>query len=157
MLKIIISYRMEDINRSLQIALVGYGKMGQKIAAVSCEREHAIEIIIDPLFDGVDGAPVINNGTLYCEKNSSSLVGANLKKENIDVIIDFSTAKAVKQNVSRYCALGIPVVIGTTGWAGQGHAIPKRLAAAGVPCVYGSNFSIGIYLFSKLAAFATKS
>ncbi len=165
MLKIIISYRMANNNRRLRIALVGYGKMGQNIATIARERFHVVETIIDPRIDSAD---VSNAGSSV--KKSRSLAGAGLQKESTDVIIDFSTAWAIKQNIDTYCALGIPVVIGTTGWVFMeidtskggmvaetaGNVIPRQLQTTGIPCVYGSNFSIGVYLFSELVAFAAE-
>ena len=153
---------MANNNRSLRIALVGYGKMGQNIAAVSRERHHTIGAIIDPFIDSADVSNAGNSA-----KRFRSLAEAELQKENIDVIIDFSTAEALVQNIDMYCALDIPVVIGTTGKANTGESasqklVPakdialKRLDAAGVPHVYGSNFSIGVYLFSELAGFAAE-
>ena len=127
--------------------------MGQNIASVSRKRNHTIEAAIDPYIKTV---AVSEDGNEASINKARSLKGAELQKEDIDVIIDFSTAGAVKQNIDTYCALGIPVVIGTTGLGGKYQIIQKRLAAEGVASVYGSNFSVGVYLFSELAAFAAE-
>ncbi|MDE3154591.1 MAG: dihydrodipicolinate reductase [Acidobacteriota bacterium] len=72
----------------------------------------------------------------------------------VDVAIDFSTADAVVANLPALARLGIPAVIGTTGW--QAHQAELRRVAqeAGIGVVAAPNFSTGVVLFEALAEYA---
>src|SRR6185295_2845075 len=85
--------------------------------------------------------------------------GAGLTPESfqgIDVAIDFSNAAAVPADAERIAALGVPLVVGTTGW---GNELPRVRAAVerhGAGLLYGANFSIGVQVFYRLAEAAAR-
>jgi len=81
-----------------ELAIVGYGKMGKLIEQLAPEYGFAVALKLD-------------------EFNNAAFEG--LTPENfrgIDVAIDFSIPSAVLGNVERIAALGVNMVIGTTGW-----------------------------------------
>ena len=71
---------------------------------------------------------------------------------HVDVAIDFSTAAAFVENFPKLAAMGLDVVVGTTGWQGHEPALRQVAAAAGVGVVAAANFSPGVALFAQLAA-----
>ncbi len=71
------------------------------------------------------------------------------------VVIDFSTPKSAIQ-AAEYCAkYRIPLVSGTTGFTEEEMDKFKSYATH-IPMLYASNFSIGIFLMSKLIKMADK-
>ena len=74
-----------------------------------------------------------------------------------DAAIDFTRPDAVRANVERCVAAGVPCVVGTTGlgdddWA----ALDKQAREAGVPCLYAPNFALGAVLMMRFAAEASQ-
>jgi len=108
----------------MNIALIGYGKMGKEIESIAKERKHNISLIID-----LD--------------NTNDLNSENLK--NIDVAIEFTNANSAPNNYKICFDDNIPVVSGTT-------AIPKNIFIEIENQVknnnntffWASNFSIGV-------------
>lgn len=112
---------------SLRIALLGYGRMGKTIEELAQRRGHAI----------------ILRATRHSPATAAALSGA-------DVAMDFSCAEAVAYHGALCSEVGIPLVIGTTGWNLDDAFI--RSVAERIPVVIGANFSVGIAIVSRLAA-----
>jgi 4-hydroxy-tetrahydrodipicolinate reductase len=113
----------------MNIALIGYGKMGHEIEEVAKKRGHIIKLIVD-----VD--------------NSSDLNSANLKV--IDSAIEFSSPQSAFNNISVCLASGIPVVSGTTGWMKDYVSAAEMCRKNGTSFIHASNFSIGVNLLFRL-------
>lgn len=112
----------------MNIALIGFGKMGREIAALAIERGHTIVLTID-----------INN--------VSDLNPENLKRA--DVAIEFSSPDAAFGNIITCLKSGTPVVSGTTGWLNQLDEAVRVCEEHNSGLFYASNFSIGVnILFS---------
>lgn len=79
----------------MNIALIGYGRMGRTIEALGKQQGIAFPLVID-----------LNN--------SDDLNADNLK--DIDVAIEFSIPESAPANILACIDLGVPVVSGTTGW-----------------------------------------
>ena len=79
----------------MNIALIGYGRMGHEIESIAVKRGHIIKLTVD-------------------QANENDLNNANLT--GIDVAIEFSSPEAAFNNIHRCLSEGIPVVSGTTGW-----------------------------------------
>ena len=116
----------------MNLALIGYGKMGRLIEELAIARGHRVTFKVD-IDENRDG---------------QALTEQNLR--GVDVAIDFTTPDAVLRSVERVTALGVNMVVGTTGWMDQLDAIRSMVEAKGVGFVYGSNFSIGVNLFFQL-------
>ena len=116
-----------------RLALVGYGRMGRMVAELA--PAHGFEVAV----------------TLASADNPG---GAGLTAERlagVEVAIDFSIAAAVPGNVERLAALGIPVVVGATGWGAELPQVRAAVERSGSGLVYGANFSVGVQIFYRLA------
>jgi 4-hydroxy-tetrahydrodipicolinate reductase len=74
--------------------------------------------------------------------------------QGIDVAIDFSTAPAVPETVERLAPLGVPLVVGTTGWQESLPRVRETVERHQAGFLHGANFSVGVQVFYKLAAAA---
>ncbi|MBC7616859.1 MAG: 4-hydroxy-tetrahydrodipicolinate reductase [Pedobacter sp.] len=113
----------------MNIALLGYGKMGQIIERFATERGHDIVLKI-----GIE--------------NLEDFTKENLEKA--DVAIDFSAPNAAVSNIYKCFEAGLPVVVGTTGWYGNLQQIKNDCLKSNNTLLYGSNFSVGVNLFFHL-------
>lgn len=68
-----------------------------------------------------------------------------------EVLIDFSHASALDRALDLATQHNIDLVIGTTGWNDRVDDVRKRVDAAGIACVYASNFSPGANVVFALA------
>jgi 4-hydroxy-tetrahydrodipicolinate reductase len=80
--------------------------------------------------------------------------GDALDPDGHDAAVDFTTPDAVVANVGRCLAAGVPCVVGTTGFDATKLDAPAR--AAGVPCLFAPNFTLGAVLMMRFAAEAAK-
>ena len=70
-----------------------------------------------------------------------------------DIAIDFTRPDAVRGNVERCLAAGIPCVVGTTGLGPRGpRALDALARERGVACFVAPNFAIGAVLMMRFAA-----
>jgi 4-hydroxy-tetrahydrodipicolinate reductase len=116
----------------MKIALIGYGKMGRMVEELAISRGHIVVFKAD-----IEG-----------NEQGQALTAENLR--GVDVALDFSIPDAVLRNVEKISALGISMVVGTTGWWSQMDTARMMIDRHGVGFVYGSNFSIGVNLFFQL-------
>jgi 4-hydroxy-tetrahydrodipicolinate reductase len=114
-----------------KLAIVGYGKMGRMIETLAPEYGFSVDARVD-VNDDVRAAT------------------------GCDVAIEFSMPEAAVANVGKLAALGVPVVIGTTGWLGEMDRLRALIAASGTALVWSPNFSIGVNVFSRLVQEAAK-
>ena len=71
-----------------------------------------------------------------------------------ETMVDFTVPEAVESNVSAALALGLPCVIGTTGFD---HARVNELARErGVACFHAPNFALGAVLMMRFAREAAR-
>ncbi len=119
----------------MKIALLGYGKMGHEIESVALDAGHTI----------VGAFDINQRATLDALRESGAVVA-----------IDFSQASAVETNVRLCGKAGIPIVIGTTGWDASQEKVRRMVSEAGIGCVAGSNFSIGVNLFLQIVRSASR-
>ncbi|MFC7525211.1 4-hydroxy-tetrahydrodipicolinate reductase [Parapedobacter sp. GCM10030251] len=110
----------------MNIALLGYGKMGRLIEKFALQRGHHIHLIVD-------------------ENNRSDIGPADL--EGADVAIDFSQPEAAVANIDLCFEADVPIVVGTTGWYHRLEDVKKRCLDGNKTLMYGSNFSIGVNVF----------
>jgi 4-hydroxy-tetrahydrodipicolinate reductase len=113
----------------MNIAIIGYGRMGHEIESAALNRGHFIKLIVD-------------KDNLH-DLNSLSI-------RDIDVVIEFTTPETAFENVVKCLEMKVPVVCGTTGWL-------KDYDRAVVACnensssfIRSSNFSIGVNILFRL-------
>ncbi len=113
----------------MNIALIGYGKMGHEIERIAKERGHNIVAIID-----------VNNMDDF---NSPAFKSA-------DVAIEFSTPASALNNYKQCFAANVPVVAGTTGWLEHMDEVKKACDEENQTFFYASNYSLGVNIFFVL-------
>lgn len=114
----------------LKVALLGYGKMGHKIAQLAKKNDIAICCTIDP-------------------KNTNDNIAYRSLNE-AEVLIDFSVPEAVLDNVKKAADLKKNLVIGTTAWYSKMPEIEEIAKKAEIGIIWGSNFSVGMNVFYNL-------
>ena len=112
------------------LAIVGYGKMGKLIEQLAPEYGFTVALKLDEF----------NNA------NFEGITAENFR--GMDAAIDFSIPQAVAENTRAIAALGVNLVIGTTGW--QEHLDEVRKSAASIGLVWSPNFSVGVNAFVRL-------
>ena len=116
----------------MKIAQIGGGKMGKIVAEVAREKSYEIVTVLD-----------LTEAELDAQGLSEQLKGA-------DVVIDFTSASAVRRNVEACVLAGVPLVEGTTGWNDQREDIERLVRQRMGAMVFGANFSIGVNLFYRI-------
>ena len=109
----------------MNIALLGYGRMGKAIERIALERGHSIVCIVDK------------------EQQEGSIAKA-------DVAINFSVPDAAVSNIKEAFDHDVAVVCGTTGWLEALDEVHQHCAKKKSAFLYASNFSVGVNLFFKL-------
>jgi len=109
----------------MNIALLGYGRMGKSIEAIALKRGHSIVL-------------KVNNDT------------DKLDFSNTDVAIDFSLPSTAVHNIKAALSADVPVISGTTGWLDNYDDIKAFCKAQNGSFIYASNFSLGVNLFFEL-------
>lgn len=115
----------------MNIALLGYGRMGKEIEKIARTREHTIIHKIQ--------------GDLQ-----------NYDFTNVDVAIDFSIPTAAFQNITHCIQHQIPVISGTTGWLEKYDEVVHLCEKENGAFIYASNFSLGVNIFFEMNAYLAK-
>lgn len=110
----------------MNIALIGYGKMGKAIEQIALAQGHQVILKID----------LDNSGMLTTE---------NLQKA--DVAIEFTGPQSAVNNILACLDAGIPVVSGSTGWLEHSKLVTDHCSKLNGTLLYASNFSIGVNIF----------
>lgn len=76
--------------------------------------------------------------------------------EGADAAVDFTQPDAVAANVERCLELGVPVIVGTTGWESEREGVDAAARERGVAVFVAPNFSIGAVLMMRFAAEAAR-
>ena len=113
----------------MNIALIGYGKMGKAIEVIAVERGHTVGLKIDI-------------------SNLDQFTAANLQQ--CDVAIEFTGPETAAENITRCVDAGVPIVCGSTGWLHQLETETHHCKEVDGALLYASNFSIGVNLFFEL-------
>ena len=109
----------------MNIALLGYGKMGKAIETLAIKRGHQI--------------------VLKVSKDTSDYT-----LKNVDVAIDFSLPTSAFKNISNCIQQHIPVISGTTGWLEKYDDIVSLCNDNNGTFLYASNFSLGVNIFFEV-------
>jgi 4-hydroxy-tetrahydrodipicolinate reductase len=122
----------------VKIAIVGYGKMGRMIERFAVERGHEVALKLD-------------------EFNNANFEGITARNfQTIDVAIDFSIPSAAVGNIERIAALGVNIVIGTTGWLDQIDHVRAVVEQSQTGLIWSPNYSVGVNAFFRVVAEAAK-
>ena len=116
----------------MNIALLGYGRMGRQI-------EHEAQAL---------------GHTIVARIEAAQLAELEDLRGTDTVVIEFTRPEAALENVMTCLDLGLPIVSGTTGWQQQVSKARDYCLARGGAFLYASNFSPGVQLmlaFTRLA------
>ncbi len=113
----------------MNVAIIGYGKMGHEIERILLERGHNVGVIID-----------VNNR----EDLKSEAFAA------VDVAIEFTTPETAYHNLKACLEAGVAVVSGTTGWLNHYAEIVELCKLREGALFYASNYSLGVNLMFRL-------
>jgi len=113
----------------MNIAIIGYGKMGKMVETIAAERGHRIVLAID-----ID--------------NLHDFTPENLGKAQI--AIEFTKPATAFVNVSRCIEYGVPIVSGSTGWYDRLDEIKRLCTAHNGSMLCASNFSLGVNVFFEI-------
>jgi 4-hydroxy-tetrahydrodipicolinate reductase len=109
----------------MNIALLGYGRMGKSIEAIALQRKHQI--------------------TLKVSDSTS-----NYDFSKTDVAIDFSIPSVAIFNIKKALDAGVPVISGTTGWLDHYEDVLDYCKLKNGTFLYASNFSLGVNVFFEI-------
>jgi 4-hydroxy-tetrahydrodipicolinate reductase len=113
----------------MNIALVGYGRMGHEVEEMAVRLGHQIVIKID----------IDNQNEFTTEKFA-----------NADVVIEFTTPETAFRNIVKCLEMPKPVVSGTTGWLKNYDEVVKICRKNGTSFIHSSNFSIGVNILFRI-------
>jgi 4-hydroxy-tetrahydrodipicolinate reductase len=113
----------------MNIALIGYGKMGKTIEQVALSRGHNIPIKID-----------LENISDFNAESFST----------IDVAIEFTSPHTALNNILKCIEIATPVVCGTTGWLSALDEVEEKVIEFNGSFLYASNFSVGVNIFFEI-------
>ncbi|SHI32712.1 4-hydroxy-tetrahydrodipicolinate reductase [Algibacter luteus] len=109
----------------MNIALLGYGKMGKTIEQIAIKRGHNVVLTID--------------------KDDK-----NYDITKADVAIDFSVPTVAYNNISNCINNNVPVISGTTGWLDKYDDAVALCEEKKGAFIYASNYSLGVNIFFEL-------
>jgi 4-hydroxy-tetrahydrodipicolinate reductase len=110
----------------MNLAIIGYGKMGKTIEQVALDRGHTVVARIDnPNFTPAEIA-------------------------HADVAIEFTQPDSAKENILKCFEANIPVAVGTTAWYEDYDAVAEIAKAEGKALFTATNFSIGVNILFHL-------
>jgi 4-hydroxy-tetrahydrodipicolinate reductase len=121
--------------QKLNIALIGYGKMGKAIEEIAVKRGHTVLYKID-----------IDTAADFTKK----------KLQQCDVAIEFTSPHSAVQNILTCMDAGIPVVSGSTGWLDRWNEVKDQCEANNGALVYASNYSVGVNVFFEINKFLAR-
>jgi 4-hydroxy-tetrahydrodipicolinate reductase len=125
----------------MDIAIIGYGKMGRLIEAKALEYGHRVVAVVDPFAEA--------------SARRVKLYRTIAEVENLgDVAIEFTRPDTAVQNITALAAKKVPAVVGTTGWYERLPEVQRMIEEAGSSLLWASNFSLGVNLFYRIAVHA---
>lgn len=123
----------------MNIAIIGYGKMGREIERVAKSKGINVVSVID----------TNDSNAGYKEINGESM-------QDVDVCIDFTAPNAVLGNIEKASRYKKNIVVGTTGWNDKIGKVRNIVSKNKIGLVYASNFSIGVNLFYRMVEDAAR-
>lgn len=111
----------------MNIALIGYGKMGKTIEEIAISRGHKI----------------------VAKANSTNPVDS-IDFSSVDVAIEFTTPHFVLNHIEHCLDNQTPIVVGTTAWNDQLPDVTRSVLQKDGALLHASNFSIGVNIFFEL-------
>lgn len=124
--------RTPESRARVRIALLGMGRMGRAIDALAANRD--CEVV----------------ARLGRADMASRAAWSRADFGDADVAIDVTEPDAAIPNAARCLSVGVPVVIGTTGWYDQMPALQQLVRNHACSVLWAPNFSLGVQLMLQL-------
>jgi len=152
----------------MNIGIIGYGKMGRMVEAAALNGGHSVTFAVDPFAPaGTSGSAGSTGGVSATASGAPLLRAFPSVKENAgkketerlnstDVFIEFTRPETAPENIRAACALGKPIVCGSTGWYAHLPDVSAAVEKAGSALLWSSNFSLGVNLFYRIAEYAAR-
>jgi 4-hydroxy-tetrahydrodipicolinate reductase len=139
-----------------QIAVAGAsGRMGQMLieavsASADCQLTGALDVAASPSI-GLDAAA-------FAGRASGVLISSDIHQglKNSQVLIDFTRPEGTLAHLAACRALGVKLVIGTTGFSEAQKAVISA-AASDIAIVMAPNMSVGVNVTLKLLEMAARA
>ena len=126
----------------MNIAIIGYGKMGKMIEQIARDQGHDIGVIVDPFAENsASGAKIIKSIESVTDTDFSS----------INAAIEFTQPDTAVANIIALAERRIPTVVGTTAWHNRIDEVTEAVSKAKSSLIWASNFSIGVNMFYQIA------
>lgn len=109
----------------MRLALYGYGRMGKAIEAAATARGHEVVLRV-------------------------TRANAGTPPAGVDAAIEFSRPDQALANMRLCLEMGVPVVVGTTGWYDRLPEVRALVDEYKGGLLWASNFSIGVNLFFRV-------
>ncbi|MGE5126622.1 MAG: 4-hydroxy-tetrahydrodipicolinate reductase [Betaproteobacteria bacterium] len=116
----------------MRLLIVGRGRMGRIVEQLA--PQYGFELA----------------GVLEEDSNPEGAGVTAERCRGVDVAVDFSTAEATLATAPRLAALGVNLVVGSTGWQAREAELRAAVAASGVGAVVSANFSRAANLLEAL-------
>lgn len=117
----------------MKVAIIGAGKMGKTIESLSTEM--GFEVI---------------------ERYNSLNPFKECLSSNADIAIEFSIPELAVQHILHAHQIGIPIVVGTTGWYENFEEVKDETINQNGSLFYASNFSVGVNIFFQVNTMLAK-
>lgn len=111
----------------MNIALIGYGKMGRVIETIAEDRGH----------------------TIVAKVNSEAPID-KVDFSQVDVAIEFTAPALAVKHIYHCIDNQTPVVVGTTAWEAQLDEVTEYVNSNNGSLLHASNFSIGVNIFFEI-------
>ena len=113
----------------MNIALIGYGKMGKAVEEIALQKGHKVVLKID-----------INTMDQFTNDNL----------QQCDVAIEFTSPHSAVENIITCLHAGLPVVSGSTGWLQHWEEVKNACDKNNGSLLYASNYSVGVNIFFEV-------
>lgn len=122
----------------MRLLVVGHGRMGRQVEALAPGYGFEVAAILDRA-SNQDGQ------------------GASARScEGVTVAVDFSAPEVTLATAPRLLALGVPLVVGTTGWQAHESELRDAVARSGTAAVVAANFSLGANVLEAVSETAAR-
>lgn len=131
----------------MKIAIVGYGKMGHMIEQCAKRAGHQVVVTIDVAAE---------DAMVKVAQGDGAAVARAVKSSGAEGVIEFTHPTAVMANIEALLPLGLPLIVGTTGWNDKHEYVNELAKKVGGSIMTAGNMSIGVNMFYRIVEEAAK-
>ena len=140
----------------IRVAVTGVsGRIGSKIIK-AIVKEEDIEVVAaigspNTTLEGKDVGEVICAGKMGVPVNGAQKLAEVLKRNKVDVLVDFTVADAAVNTIKISAECGVDVVVGTTGFSDeQLSEIKESIEKNNIKAVISPSMAVGVNVFFKV-------